>query len=82
VSAKGPEHERTFLVELKLSGRALGRGEGKNKKEAEQMAARNALGKLGLVEGKGGARPKKKTGGRRGGKRRRRPRKRKKKEDA
>jgi len=51
VSAKGPEHERTFFVELKLSGRALGRGEGKNKKEAEQMAARNALGKLGLLEG-------------------------------
>ncbi len=50
VSAKGPEHERTFFVELRLGGRALGRGEGKNKKEAEQMAARSALGKLGLVE--------------------------------
>lgn len=46
VSAKGPEHERTFVVELRLKGRALGRGEGKNKKEAEQIAARNALGKL------------------------------------
>jgi len=46
VSAKGPEHERTFVVELKLKGRAYGRGEGKNKKEAEQIAARNALRKL------------------------------------
>ncbi len=48
VSAKGPEHERTFFVELRLGGHALGRGEGKNKKEAEQMAARSALAKLGL----------------------------------
>jgi ribonuclease-3 len=49
VSAKGPEHSRTFFVELKLSGRAMGRGEGKSKKEAEQMAARNALKRLGLL---------------------------------
>ncbi len=76
VSAKGPEHERTFFVELRLGGRSLGRGEGKNKKEAEQMAARNALGKLGLVEGKDGTAQKAKK------KRRRRPRRRKKKEKA
>jgi ribonuclease-3 len=50
VSAKGPEHERTFYVEVRLGGRALGRGEGKNKKEAEQMAARHALAKLGVIE--------------------------------
>lgn len=50
VSATGPEHERKFYVELKIEGRALGRGEGKNKKEAEQMAARNALSKLGLLD--------------------------------
>lgn len=51
VSARGPEHERTFFVELKLGGRSLGRGEGKNKKEAEQLAARSALSKLGLLKG-------------------------------
>ena len=50
VSAKGPEHERTFYVEVRLGGRALGRGEGRNKKEAEQMAARHALAKLGVIE--------------------------------
>jgi ribonuclease-3 len=50
VSAKGPEHERTFYVEVRLGGRALGRGEGKNKKEAEQMAARHALVKLGVIK--------------------------------
>lgn len=55
VSAKGPEHQRTFFVELKLGGRTVGRGEGKNKKEAEQAAARSALGKLGQVAHEDGA---------------------------
>ncbi len=49
VSSTGPEHKRTFYVELRLGGRALGRGEGLNKKVAEQMAARNALIKLKLI---------------------------------
>jgi ribonuclease-3 len=57
VSAKGPEHQRVFFVELKLDGRTVGRGEGKNKKEAEQAAARNALGKLGHVAQEDGAAP-------------------------
>jgi ribonuclease-3 len=74
VSAKGPEHQRTFYVEVRLGGRSLGRGEGKNKKEAEQMAARNALAKLGVIKGR------KLPGSRRSGpsRRRRRPRRRKK----
>jgi len=68
VSAKGPEHERTFFVELKLGGRTAGRGEGKNKKEAEQAAARNALGKLGLIAqgGDGGGRRPRSSSRRRG----------------
>ncbi len=74
VSAKGPEHERTFYVEVRLGGRALGRGEGKNKKEAEQMAARHALGKLGLIKKKSGE----SSGRKSGTKRRRRPRRRRK----
>jgi len=71
VSAKGPEHQRVFFVELKLGGRAVGRGEGKNKKEAEQAAARSALGKLGLIDqsAEGGRRPR--AASRRGGSRRR-----------
>jgi ribonuclease-3 len=78
VSAKGPEHERVFFVELRLGGHALGRGEGKNKKEAEQLAARSALAKLGLLQdGTGSGRSSKR---RRGG--RRRSRRRKKKEKA
>jgi ribonuclease-3 len=73
VSAKGPEHERTFYVEVRLGGRALGRGEGKNKKEAEQMAARHALVKLGVIEKSEKPRKKRKSS-----RRRRRPRRRKK----
>jgi ribonuclease-3 len=74
VSAKGPEHERTFYVEVRLGGRALGRGEGRNKKEAEQMAARHALAKLGVIKDKNRTRS-----GRSGSsRRRRRPRRRKK----
>ncbi len=73
VSATGPEHERKFYVELKIEGRALGRGEGKNKKEAEQMAARNALSKLGLLNNGKKKRPRRASSsrrGRRGGRRR------------
>lgn len=78
VSAKGPEHERTFYVEVRLGGRALGRGEGRNKKEAEQMAARHALAKLGVIKGKGNTRPAG-TGSSRG---RRRPRRRRKEQSS
>jgi ribonuclease-3 len=74
VSAKGPEHERTFYVEVRLGGRALGRGEGRNKKEAEQMAARHALAKLGVIKDKSRTRSKRSGSSRR----RRRPRRRKK----
>ena len=78
VSAKGPEHERTFYVEVRLGGRALGRGEGRNKKEAEQMAARHALAKLGVIKGKGNAR----TGGTGSSRGRRRPRRRRKEQSS
>ena len=35
----GPDHDRTFLVEVKIKERNFGPGEGKNKKAAEQSAA-------------------------------------------
>lgn len=55
VSTKGPEHHRMFRVEVRLGGKALGRGEGRSKKEAEQVAARDALVRLGrLDDGNGG----------------------------
>lgn len=43
IQEEGPEHDRTFTVEVKIAGRSLGIGKGKNKKTAEQEAARQAL---------------------------------------
>ena len=39
----GPDHKKTFEVELLINGEVLGLGIGKNKKEAEQRAAKEAL---------------------------------------
>jgi ribonuclease III len=41
--AWGPEHEKTFRVEILVDGKHLGTGDGKSKKEAEQRAALIAL---------------------------------------
>ena len=43
VEALGPDHRRTFRVELRAAGRALGVGEGRSIKIAQQEAARAAL---------------------------------------
>jgi len=43
ISETGPDHDRTFVVEVRVKGRALGRGSGKSKKQAEQAAAHDAL---------------------------------------
>lgn len=40
---EGPEHDKTFHVNLFLNGERIGQGKGKNKKEAEQQAAKYAL---------------------------------------
>lgn len=42
VQKTGPDHDRTFLIEVKIGSRSYGQGRGKNKKEAEQDAARVA----------------------------------------
>ena len=42
----GPDHNKTFLFEVRLNGEPIGRGEGRSKKEAEQAAARSALDSL------------------------------------
>ncbi|MCL2855022.1 MAG: ribonuclease III [Defluviitaleaceae bacterium] len=43
IKEEGPEHEKIFTVELTHGGRFLGQGSGRNKKEAEQAAARFAI---------------------------------------
>lgn len=42
----GPDHDRTFWVEVKINGETKGAGSGKNKKEAEQKAASQAYNSL------------------------------------
>ena len=42
-SEMGPDHSKQFMVEVIIGKRMLGDGKGRNKKEAEQAAARNAL---------------------------------------
>lgn len=43
VEAKGPDHQRTYEVEVLLADTPVGRGVGRSKKAAEQQAARVAL---------------------------------------
>ncbi len=42
----GPNHSKTFEVEVIVKKKILGKGKGKSKKEAEQSAAKKALQKL------------------------------------
>ncbi len=43
VEERGPDHAKTFSVEVELDGQAIAVGSGKTKKSAEQMAAELAL---------------------------------------
>ncbi len=45
-SSSGPEHRKKFAVEVRHQGRCLAESEGSSKKEAEQSAAKLALGIL------------------------------------
>ena len=42
----GPDHEKMFEVEILIRGSRYGLGKGRSKKEAEQMAAKQALERL------------------------------------
>jgi ribonuclease-3 len=46
VDSTGPDHNKIFIVECRLSPELAGRGEGPSKKLAEQRAAADALTKL------------------------------------
>ncbi len=43
VGESGPDHDKRFVVELTVQGTVVGRGSGRTKKEAEQVAAKEAL---------------------------------------
>ncbi len=44
---QGPDHDKRFHVTVRVQGEVLASSEGRTKKEAEQEAARQALGQLG-----------------------------------
>ena len=44
----GPDHEKSFTVEVYLNSNRIGKGTGRSKKQAEQNAAREALELMGL----------------------------------
>lgn len=43
VSSEGPDHDKLFTVEVLVGDQVMGRGQGRNKKQAELDAARRAL---------------------------------------
>ena len=45
----GPDHDKRFVVEVCLNSNVIGKGKGKSKKEAEQLAAKEALELMGYV---------------------------------
>ena len=47
VGESGPDHNKPFVVEVHLNSNVIGKGGGRSKKEAEQQAAREALGLMG-----------------------------------
>lgn len=48
VSEEGADHERTFIAEVTVDGRVVGKGEGKRKSQAEQAAAALALENIAI----------------------------------
>ncbi|MBR5372904.1 MAG: ribonuclease III [Oscillospiraceae bacterium] len=50
VSAEGPDHAKVFAVEVRLNSNVIGKGKGRSKKIAEQMAAKEALILMGEIE--------------------------------
>jgi ribonuclease-3 len=49
IEEKGPDHEKTFLIEVVWNGEGFARGYGPSKKEAQRLAAKATLEKLGRV---------------------------------
>lgn len=44
----GAPHDKTFIVSILINGEVFGFGKGKSKKEAEQLAAKNAIEQLNI----------------------------------
>lgn len=46
---EGPDHNKRFVVEVCLNSNVIGKGKGRSKKEAEQLAAKEALELMGYA---------------------------------
>jgi len=46
INEEGPQHDRIFTILVRLGNREVGSGKGKNKKSAEQNAARDAMNNI------------------------------------
>ena len=47
IGEEGPDHNKRFVVEVMLNSQVIGKGKGRSKKEAEQLAAKEALELMG-----------------------------------
>ena len=43
IKETGPDHDKSFVAQVKLNGKILAKGEGKSKKQAQMQAAKKAL---------------------------------------
>lgn len=48
IDSSGPDHAKTFTVEVHLNSNVIGTGKGRSKKVAEQQAAKEALALMGI----------------------------------
>lgn len=49
IAEDGPDHDKTFTIEVRVEGKVLGLGRGRSKKKAEQQSARKALNALKVL---------------------------------
>ena len=49
IEEEGVPHDKTFIMAIYLDGKEMGHGKGRNQKEAEQSAAREAMRSLDLI---------------------------------
>ena len=49
---EGPDHDKRFYMDVWVKNKVIGSGVGRNKKEAEQMAAKEALRRMGVINEK------------------------------
>jgi len=50
IDEQGPDHSKMFFTEVNVNDKVIGQGQGRSKKEAEQNAAKMALGRLNELD--------------------------------